>query len=202
MIKHKSIPVLIVIVFLLCILFLMGAVAFRRLGMWLVVADPVPAQVDLIFTFAGEIERVSYSKALMKKYPDAHWLLSDYKNGYSRILRQNGFNMKRVSTIDTCSNTLAEVRALYDWINSDNNTINKDSLSVGLISSAYHMRRINMMIQNKFLGENAVHFHYLPVPFDSSRLSKEMFKTWWKSGKVKPHVISELQKIVFYMIIS
>ena len=87
-----------------------------NMGRWLVISDPVPENLDLIVTFAGEQQRVAYSRELSMKFPKSFWILSDYKNGYSRLLRRSNFDMSRVHIVDTCKNTVSEIDAVNRWI--------------------------------------------------------------------------------------
>ncbi|MFP4164356.1 MAG: YdcF family protein [Chitinispirillaceae bacterium] len=182
-------------------------------GSWLLVSDPLPERLDVVFTFGGENARVRYSKELMKKHLEAHWFLSDYKFGYTRLLRKDGYNMKRVSHTDTCSNTLSEVAVLDYWVRSGEayrrsrgseadsvqfiHQSGAASLQVGLVSSPYHMRRIQMMVDRTDL-KGRVQFHFLPVPMNRYDYDRDMFRKWWKYKNVRRVVISELQKIVYF----
>ncbi len=186
-------------------------------GKWLLVENPVPDKLDVVFTFAGDGARVNYSRELMGRNPAAHWLLSDYKNGYARLLRKDGFDMNRVSSVDTCSSTQSEVAVLDSWIktgkiekalmlshNDGSKTIpasygKSQILHVGLVSSPYHMRRIQMMVNWTDLRDS-VQFYYLPVPLDRYNWNRKMFGSWWKHKNLRTIVISELQKIGYFLL--
>lgn len=175
----------------------------RNAGTWLLISDSVPERLDLVFTFAGENVRDIYSRELMQKFPSAHWLMSDYKEGYSRILRRESFDMSRVSVVDTCSNTWSEVTSLTKWIELGDRCIinSKDSvLYVGLVSGPYHMRRIKMMIRKKILQKN-VRFFFLPVPLKRYNWTDDMFRKWWNSP-VTESVSSEIIKIAYFLLTS
>jgi hypothetical protein len=157
----------------------------------------------MVFTFAGENVRDAYSRELMQKFPEAHWLMSDYKEGYSRILRRESYDMSRVSVVDTCKNTLSEVHTLLNWIDKKDSSMlkSKDSVVyVGLVSGPYHMRRIKMMIE-KNLPEQHVRFFFLPVPLERYKWTDDMFKKWWKSP-VFNSVTSEITKIIYFFLVS
>ncbi|MFP4014680.1 MAG: hypothetical protein ACLFVQ_11380 [Chitinispirillaceae bacterium] len=183
-------------------------------GSWLLVSDPVPERLDVVFTFGGEGVRVKYSRELMERYTGAHWFISDYKFGYTRLLRRDGYDMERVSYTDTCSSTLSEVTVLNFWVRSGEarrqsaGNAAQDSvhfvsrsasspLHVGLVSSPYHMRRIKMMVNRTDLHD-LVKFHYLPVPMERYSYNEQMFRKWWKHKSVMRLVISELQKITYF----
>jgi hypothetical protein len=180
------------------------AVAVLGFGSWLVVSDPVPQHLDIVFTFAGEAERVAYSRELVERFPRSHWILSDYKDGYQRILRKEGFDMTRLNAIDTCTNTYAEVDALENRILAGGPASLQDDRKetvIGLVSSPYHMRRIKFMVNRQF-NNPELRFHYLPVPFERYHWDSRTFRQWWKTPAVRNIVISEFQKIVFFWLMS
>ncbi len=171
----------------------------RNAGTYLLVNDPLPEELDLIFTFAGENARNHYSEELLKQFPETHWLLSDYKDGYVRILRRDSFDMSRVTVVDTCKNTFSEVLALKEYLHLSGKNLLKErrkSLQIGLVSGPYHMRRIKMMTK-KAIKSNEIDLYYLPVPLDKYNWTSTMFKTWWNSP-VYEVVSSEILKIIYF----
>jgi uncharacterized SAM-binding protein YcdF (DUF218 family) len=199
-IKKRNLFVIFSIIALTAVLGI-GVFGIRSAGSWLIVSDPVPDKLNMIFTFASESERVGYSKELLSRFTSATWVLSDYKNGFSRILRKDNFDMSKVMTIDTCSSTRSEINVINEWLKSHQNSIGSGSkYSVGLVSSPYHMRRIRMMIHRNIHQKN-VTFYYLPVPLDRYNWNPSMFRNWWESEVISKVVISELQKIVYFFLI-
>jgi hypothetical protein len=182
------------------------------LGDWLVISDPLPRRLDYVFTFAGENPRLTYSKELMGRYPDAHWLLSDFHHFYSRILARNGFDMTRVFTIDTAYRTLGEVHALSDWLRAHPDSSRRapiaadtapgrspSKLSIGLVSSPYHMRRIKFMVNDVFRDRRKdVLFYYLPVPFERFHWNQRDMRAWWRSKSLRAFAGSEIGKLIIY----
>jgi hypothetical protein len=201
--QSKRIKLFASISFILSIFIISTFLFLSNAGTWLLISDSIPKRLDLIFTFAGENVRDSYSRELMQKFPNAHWLMSDYKEGYNRILRRENYDMSRVSIVDTCTNTLSEVKTLTMWINQNTSSLySHDSvIYVGLVSGPYHMRRIEMMI-NKNLPQQHVHFFYLPVPLDRYKWTYSTFKKWWESSSISEIVISEIKKIFYFFLIS
>ncbi len=172
-----------------------------NMGRWLVISDPVPENLDLIVTFAGEQQRVAYSRELSMKFPKSFWILSDYKNGYSRLLRRSNFDMSRVHIVDTCKNTVSEIDAVNRWIKDNRHMFReKNRISIGLVSSPYHMRRIQLIVKNQF-KEPDFRFYYLPVPLERYKWTNKMIKYWWSTGAVSRAVISEFQKIIYFILI-
>jgi hypothetical protein len=205
---HRLVIPAITIALLVC-----GAVfAVLNIGDWLVVSDPLPARIDFIFTFAGQNPRLTYSKELMERYGDAHWILSDFHHFYSRILTRNGFDMARVSAVDTASSTLSEVRALRDWLRTNTGSFQRTPaaadtapghshsiLSIGLVSSPYHMRRIKFMTNDIFRDhQKDVRFYYLPVPFERFHWTRQDMRAWWRSKTLRTFAGSEIGKLIVY----
>jgi uncharacterized SAM-binding protein YcdF (DUF218 family) len=192
--KKFIITMLIIIISSTLLLF-----TFRSLGVWLTVADQLPKRLDIICTFAGDSHRVTYSKKLMKYYQNAHWFLSDYKNGYARLLRKNNFPMNRVKVVDTTSNTLSEINACKVWIDSllGASPATTTQLHVGLISSPYHMRRINIMAKKR-MNNPAIRYYLLPVPMDRYKWTEKSYRHWWRSRSISTIVVTELSKIFYY----
>jgi uncharacterized SAM-binding protein YcdF (DUF218 family) len=185
-----------IIILVLAGLTLVCAAAFLKLGDWLIVSDSMPRNINVVFTFMGDAERVAYSRELVEKNPGALWVLSDYRDGYARLLRKDGFDMERLIAIDTCVNTLAEVHALSSYVRSRPDSV----LSIALVSSPYHMRRIKFMINRNFHDQNA-RFYYLTVPLDRYKWTRSTFKYWWRSRHISAIVKSELEKIMFFWLI-
>ena len=198
-------PLLRLLAIVSCLL-LVGMFGLFRLGDWLTPCDVLPDRIDLIVTFAGDSRRVDYSRELMERYPDAHWFLSDYRNGYGRLLRKDGYDMRRVTIVDTCTNTLSEVRAVAGWIAdgvpvppATDDTGKSRTLVVGLVSSPYHMRRIDLMA-HRYLGDRHIGYVLLPVPFGNYRWEKKTFRYWWRNKFITSLTITELVKIGYFLL--
>ena len=181
-------------------------IIFRQLGDWLIAADPPPPRLDVVCTFAGDRQRVVYSKELMFRHPEAHWFLSDYKNGHGRLLQKNSFDMHRVTIVDTCNNTVSEVNALCEWLDryrppppSGASGGDAVRLHVGLVSSPYHMRRIKIIASNR-LSRPDIRWYLLPVPLEQYRWNRDTFRYWWRSGVITSITVLELMKIGYFLL--
>jgi hypothetical protein len=189
---------------------------FLRAGALLVVDDPVPRRLDVIFTFAGENQRVTYSRDLTERFPSAHWVLSDFYHLFSHILERDGFAMSRVTFLDTCTNTLSEVHGLRDWIAGHKDSLYKSqnavtnspavpqkpaTLAVGLVSTPFHMRRIRFMMQAVF-RDPSIRFYYLPVPLDRYHWTSNDVDFWWQSRTTRSWVKSEVGKLLAFWFFS
>jgi hypothetical protein len=185
---------------------------FIKASAWFFVADPVPSRLDVVFTFAGENARFSYSRELMERFSQAHWVLSDYYHLYSRILSREKFDMSRVSAVDTCRYTISEVKGLADWLSSNRHLFPSDTggrritgspekIQVGLVSNPCHMRRIKCMASDVF-HDTTLCFHYLPVPAERYGWTPREMRHWWKSKQLRVWVMFEVAKLIKYWLFS
>ena len=186
-----------------------AAILFLKAGDWLVISEPLPERIDVVFTFAGENSRMAYSRELMGRFPEAHWVLSENLHQYSRILEREGFDMSRVTPVDTCTNTLSEVNGLADWVRGRRGSdaararaVKAEPISIALVSNPYHMRRIHCMVDNVFRGDS-LRFFYLPVPRGRYRWAASAdSKYWWQSKVTRSWVESEVAKLFLFWLFS
>lgn len=186
-----------------CCVVILTLFVFRQLGSWLLVADVPPASIDIICTFAGDNKRVDYSKKLMIAHPGAHWVLSDYKDGHGRLLQKNHFDMSRVTIIDTCKSTLSEVTAFSLWLEEYRKRMAgsgaERTVSVALVSSPYHMRRIRIMTERR-MSIDSIAVYLLPVPLDKYLWSEDTFRYWWRSNATASITTLEILKLGYFLL--
>jgi len=170
-----------------------GAIhAFRNLGLWLVVSDPEPERLDVIFTFGGGRQyRVRYSRELYLRHPGAVWIVSGREEvKHLRRMAASGLDTTRVVRVESCQSTRDEMVWLREWLTTHQPT---DSTHfVGLVSSPYHMRRVNMLART-LLGEYQK--HSLPVPFDRACAPLVAYESWWRHGELARLVSMEALKL-------
>lgn len=187
---------------MLIVLILSGWFAFRNLALWLVVSDPLPQSLDAIFTFAGDVHRINYSKELYNRYPGAQWLLSYPSRRITVPLKRDGFDTSRIAVVDTCKNTHSEVRFITEWASRSAGNSRRFSkarpLSIGLVSTPFHMRRINLEVSRRGRS-SACAFYYLPVPAGRFGLTEDDYKYWWKSDQLRPAIWLEFKKFIYYI---
>jgi hypothetical protein len=189
---------------------------FSKAGTWLIVNEPVPAHLDVLFTFGGENARVTYSRGLMERLTGTRWVLSDYFHQYSRILSREGFAMSRVAIVDTCRYTISEVKGLAGWLNDNKNVLVRSTaahdtagppetavtqIRVGLVSTPFHMRRIKFMVED-VLRDTAFHCYYLPVPVERYGWTNRDLRLWWRSKAIRTWVVSETGKLLWYWLFT
>ena len=175
------------------------------LGGWLAVNDPVPPRLDVLFMFGGENARFSYSRGLTERFPGARWVMSDNFRQYARVLSREGFDMSRVTVLDTCRYTLSEVKALAGWLRDNRDALVRAAahdtagkqVRVGLVSSPCHMRRITFMVHDVF-RDTAFTFFSLPVPLERYGWTSENVRYWWKTKALRNWVMSETGKLLWY----
>lgn len=172
-----------------------GVIAFRHLGTWLIVSDPLPKKLDVIFTFSGGSNRAPYAKELFIKYPESFWVLSYPNSSFLKKPENKDLDTSRITIVDTCTSTHSELLYLSDWLNK--HASNKDTINIGLVSSPYHMRRIKLNA-HKFVHNKNCTFYYLPVPFEQDDFSGKQYQNWWKNKYLQRVVTLEIKKIVYY----
>jgi uncharacterized SAM-binding protein YcdF (DUF218 family) len=180
---------------------LSGLLAFRNLAEWLVVSDPLPQSLNAVFTFAGDVHRINYSKELFNRYPQARWLMSYPSRKIVIPLRRDGFDTSRIAIVDTCKNTNAEVWFITDWARhvaaTDNRFSRAQPLRVGFVSSPFHMRRIRMAVLKTPRDESCA-YYYLPVPLEHYGWTKSDYRSWWKNDQLRSAVWLEFKKFTYY----
>jgi uncharacterized SAM-binding protein YcdF (DUF218 family) len=195
---------------LLIVFAVIGLFVFKNLALWLVVSDPVPQSLDIIFTFGGEDSRVTYSKSLFLQNPRAEWVLSYNNKKVVHSLAQEGFDTSRIVLVDTCSSTNSEISFLNNWIagflkkssthdNKVSQVSDKTGLpKIGLVSNWYHMRRITL-IASRRLPKKLCTVLYFSVPLSKNELAR-ISNNWWKDKIVSSIVYSEWWKILYYQL--
>ncbi len=179
----------------------LAAYAFSNLALWLVVSDPVPQSLDAIFTFAGETHRIIYSKELFAAHKQARWLISYPSKRIAKTLGKGGLDTSRITIVDTCKNTSSEACFVTQWAANavqEKKGLSGRPLSVGLVSTPFHMRRIRMEVERRYKG-GACRFHYLPVPYERYGVTVHVYRTWWLNRPLRQAVLLEFQKYLYYL---
>jgi uncharacterized SAM-binding protein YcdF (DUF218 family) len=183
------------------LLIALGWFAFRNLATWMVVSDPLPQSLDVIFTFAGDNQRLIYSKELFAKYPQARWIISYPTKKIAIPLKKDGFDTSRIQIVDSCKNTNTEAWFITGWVRHTIQTAGisrTKPLRVGLVSMPYHMKRIHLDVSRRPRDEACV-YYYLPVPFEQYGLTKQDFESWWMNAQLRAAILLEFKKYVYYL---
>lgn len=180
---------------------------FVNAGKWLLIADAVPENVDILFTFSGNHIREKYAKILYKKFKEPVWVINGYdwvlegksRKEYFSNLVKDAIDTNKILWIDTCKNTLSEVINLCKLLSDfkfQNYGLDK-TLSVALISCPHHMKRIQMMVSELLYNSNT-DFYYLPVPLSLKFKSHNIYLWWWLHLNTLKKVIYEYTAIIYY----
>ena len=193
--KKKSIFVLPLIM-----IFAVAIYIASNLGSWLMISDPLPPSLDVLFTLSGEMSRIVYSKQLIAKYPGVKWFFSYPRKKVMSNFAREGFDTSRIFIVDTCSNTRSEIAFLKNLVKSQpaslmqtETAISDDVLKIGIISNWYHMRRIKLIMDTQIKNKTCK-FYYLPAPPES----EDTYKKWWRNKSVRNVVRLEWEKIFLY----
>jgi hypothetical protein len=174
-------------------------VAIPHLGLWLIIRDPLPRHVDVLFTFGGEGWRYPYSGRLAVEHLEATWIVSCGYHLRNHVCPDTR-SYKRVpdEVVDTCTSTWTEVTFVLDWVNRHTSQYPAGVQPVvGLVSSPYHMRRIKVAVDRQRHGSKG-RFLYLAIPSAEYPYHDAEFADWMRSRVLKSLVPIELKKIVYY----
>ena len=136
---------------------------------------------DAIAVFTGDKGRIAYAMELLKKNPTSKLFISGVyaKNSVQTLLnnQSNPNTTEQLSSPDMqvdldyeSKNTFENVRETVEYLKS-----NPDLKSVLIISSDYHIMRINLIISH-FLNNSKQEFYFDSVPTD--------FTTWKETKKL------------------
>jgi uncharacterized SAM-binding protein YcdF (DUF218 family) len=173
---------------------------FTNLGNWLLVSEPVPDRLDVIFTFSGEAYRYVYASELFKQFPASIWIVSVDKNRpFKTECAVKGLDTNRIFVIDTCLNTWCEMSTMVSLAEKYPILLKMpktgaSALRIGLVSSPYHMRRIQMILLKKTISHHEK-FYLLGVPLNKSGYSMVDYQNWWKNRSLKNSILMEWYKI-------
>jgi uncharacterized SAM-binding protein YcdF (DUF218 family) len=180
----------------LTLLVIAAAAVFLNLGVWLVVADPVPERLDAIFTFGGENARIAYAETLRQRYPRAVWIISNKgKAAYLARFGRQGLDTSRILFVDTCTNTRTEVEFLKAWIaGTTAGSPAGGAMTVGLVSGPYHMRRISILVKRMMPRSGGCTIAFLPVPYSYYGATRADYRFWWRKPGMRRVVEEEWLK--------
>jgi hypothetical protein len=193
------IKILLIPAALLLAVFAATALATRA-GSWLVVEDPVPPRIDVVFTYTGENNRENYSIELVKK-TGAFWVLSgrDAKATTQRVAAA-GVDTSRFLFTGDCENTWQETTFITRWVNrslNDGRLAHQNGPAViALVSSPAHMRRIRLGVHKLAAHTQDARFVYLPMPDTMSIVGRRALSSWWRTESARNTVYFEMAKIV------
>lgn len=171
------------------------------LGTWLIVSDPLPERIDMLFTFAGPRMRVDYSRQILSLHPQAHWVLSDPRKRFANAFSEWGIDPEECTVIPPCTSTREEMEALFQFICRRATGDGKAELELGLVSEPFHMRRIKCYATalRRSLCR-PVNISCLPIPRERFVEKENPYGRWWMNRRLRRFAQEELFKIPFCLL--
>jgi uncharacterized SAM-binding protein YcdF (DUF218 family) len=190
---------------------------YRGLGSWLVVEQPLPEHIDVLFTFGGESIRDRYTRDLALRHTEATWVLSTY-NAAARVrtLDLEEFDSNRVVVTDSLKNTWDELKFLRGFLRkrmaeasaehvsaegsaADSSPKTQEPLTVVLVSGPYHMRRIKIAAVRLF-NHTPYRLVFVPAPMSLYNHTPSQYRYWWRDKALSSLVRLEFVKTLYYLI--
>ena len=201
----------------------LGAFAFVNLGKWLVVSNPLPEKLDVIFVFGGK-GRHEFALKIAQNHPESiiafnHIYVEEIRN----FLIEGGVDSNKIIgvyvrngtflnlPIDTFSTgTCLELSFLLNWLKkskqmgeflfpstqTSHHITDTSHITVALVSDGFHMRRIQFLI-NRFHPEKTFNFIFVPVPLNMSTIKNASYDRWWQNKKLRALVLADILKTVY-----
>lgn len=205
----KKTLILIIGVIVTIIVFFL-AVGFKNLAKLLYVNNNKPDKIDVIFVYAWDIRRMDYAKTLLKRYKDSIVLISDPYAKCDRLIFKRGFvDNSRMAVFKGAENTFHETHIFKRFLIGDKNVESlfthrgdraflpeDNKLSVALVSSPLHMRRIKFCSDRSRLSRQA-NVYYMSAPLSEFDYDEMFFNKWWETKFVP--VIKEFVKLFVYV---
>jgi len=175
----------------------------RGIGKWLSKTDP-PELTSMCFVLGGNsYERGSAAVELFHQFPEQRFIATGGNYPYQILcldtsmleceltkhyMLNRGIPQQQVDTLSSAHSTMDESNEIMRWCKK--NQVNH----ITLISSAFHMRRVRMVFEEKFEDEGIrINFHGAR-PIDYSELN------WWNEEEGLIMTNNELVKIFYYAI--
>ncbi len=176
---------------------------FRGIGSWLHATD-TPDQTDMCFVLGGNsYERGLEAFRLYQEFPQQPFIATGGNYPYQilcldttmleceltrHFMLSKGVPASQVDTLSSAHSTMDESNEILQWCKKNN----ADYITV--ISSAFHMRRVRMVFEDKFEKEGIkINFHGA-APIEYNELN------WWQNEEGMIMTNNELVKILYYAI--
>jgi uncharacterized SAM-binding protein YcdF (DUF218 family) len=146
---------------------------------------------ELLFTFGMEPKRYEYSRTLVEQYNINRWLISDPIDYVGKRLEADkSFKQDHIS-FSHCQSTFAEVIYLSSYLKK-----NPPKQSVVLISSSWHLKRIEYLVSKYIDSEHHPNIVLKSVPDSLMNYPDHFYSQWYKFSNLH----FEIGKILFYWI--
>jgi uncharacterized SAM-binding protein YcdF (DUF218 family) len=192
------------IMLLLCVILLLSMNSiFRGIGKWLNATD-APQETEMCFVLGGNsYERGIAATELFKQFPQQKFIATGGNYPYQilcldttmfeseltrHFMLSQGVPANQVDTLSSAHSTMDESNEILAWCKSNN------AKKITVISSAFHMRRVRMVFEDKFEEAGIqINFHGA-APIEYNELN------WWQNEEGMIMTNNELVKILYYAV--
>ena len=192
------------ILFALLIIFILSLNSiFRGVGKWLNATD-APEQTEMCFVLGGNsYERGIAASDLYKQFPQQKFTATGGNYPYQILCLDTtmleceltrhfmislGVPETQIDTLSSAHSTMDESNEILVWCKANN------AKHITVISSAFHMRRVRMVFEDKFEEAGIkINFHGA-APIEYNELN------WWQNEEGLIMTNNELVKIFYYAI--
>ena len=192
------------ILLLLCVILLLSMNSiFRGIGKWLNATD-APQETEMCFVLGGNsYERGIAATELFKQFPQQKFIATGGNYPYQilcldttmfeseltrHFMLSQGVPANQVDTLSSAHSTMDESNEILAWCKS------KNAKKITVISSAFHMRRVRMVFEDKFEEAGIqINFHGA-APIEYNELN------WWQNEEGMIMTNNELVKIFYYAV--
>jgi uncharacterized SAM-binding protein YcdF (DUF218 family) len=192
------------ILLLLCVILLLSMNSiFRGIGKWLNATD-APQETEMCFVLGGNsYERGIAATELFKQFPQQKFIATGGNYPYQilcldttmfeseltrHFMLSQGVPANQVDTLSSAHSTMDESNEILAWCKSNN------AKKITVISSAFHMRRVRMVFEDKFEEAGIqINFHGA-APIEYNELN------WWQNEEGMIMTNNELVKILYYAV--
>ena len=188
---------------ILIIFFLSLNSIFRGVGKWLNATDAAE-QTEMCFVLGGNsYERGIAATDLYKLFPQQKFTATGGNYPYQilcldttmleceltrHFMISRGVPATQIDTLSSAHSTMDESNEILDWCKANN------AKHITVISSAFHMRRVRMVFEDKFQDAGIkINFHGA-APIEYNELN------WWQNEEGLIMTNNELVKIFYYAI--
>jgi uncharacterized SAM-binding protein YcdF (DUF218 family) len=176
---------------------------FRGIGKWLNATD-APQETEMCFVLGGNsYERGIAATELFKQFPQQKFIATGGNYPYQilcldttmfeseltrHFMLSQGVPANQVDTLSSAHSTMDESNEILAWCKS------KNAKKITVISSAFHMRRVRMVFEDKFEEAGIqINFHGA-APIEYNELN------WWQNEEGMIMTNNELVKILYYAV--
>jgi uncharacterized SAM-binding protein YcdF (DUF218 family) len=175
----------------------------RGVGHWLNASDPAEP-TEMCFVLGGNsFERGLAAVAIWKQFPEQKFITTGGNFPYQILcldtmlleceltkqwMVSNGIAATQIDTLSSAHSTMDESNEILDWC------IQHQVHHITVISSAFHMRRVRMVFEDKFEKAD------IRINFHGATAVDYTDDNWWHSEEGLIMTNNELVKLFYYVI--